>query len=47
MRIKKDSEIYDALLDAVFKIFEQEIALEDPVETTDAMVKSINKYLKD
>lgn len=44
--IGKDSVMYKAILEAMFKIFDTDIEMTEPWETTDEFVKAINEYLK-
>jgi len=44
--IKKTSELYDAIAEAIYDIFDGKIEIEDPQETTEQFVKKVNDYLE-
>jgi len=46
MKIKKNSEVYDAIKSVVWEIFDSEIPMEDPDETLELVIASINNHLK-
>ena len=47
MKIKKNSKVYEAIKSAIWEIFDGEIPLEDPDETLDQVIKSINNSLNE
>ena len=44
--IKENSNLYIAIENAIYDIFEGNIPLDDPSETTKLLVNSVNKELK-
>lgn len=43
--IEKGSELYEAIENAILDVFNEEIPLNDPYETTELIVESINEEL--
>lgn len=46
MTIEHGDDLYNAIEEAIYKIFNEEIELNDPSKTTELVVESINKDLK-
>lgn len=46
IKINKTSDIYDAIEDSMYKIFNCEILLEDPTLATELFVKNMNDYFE-
>lgn len=45
-QIKKNSKLYNAIKDAIYTMFDGEIPIEEPSETTEKLIKTINKNLQ-
>ena len=43
--IKRNTDLYDAIENAIYTIFEGEIPLEDPMVTLEMFISSINKEM--
>ena len=45
--IQKDTYLYDSIEKAILDIFNAEIPMDDPYETTDLFVNRVNKHLEE
>jgi hypothetical protein len=47
MKIGKNTDLYEAIENAIYAIFDEEIPLNDPTETTEKFVSNINWELRE